>query len=295
MKILITGINGFVGKILSRRLIEEKHDVFGIDVEGNGKNIFAVNIQDTDSLSKYLEEISPDFIFHLAAVSRADITNPGLIFNSNVNGTLNLISAAVSMSVLPKLLFVSSSQVYGNADRDLQPLSEETPVAPVNLYGASKAASENIINSFRHEFDLPAVIVRPFNHIGAGQSLSFVVPKLVKAFKEKQPELRIGNIDVYRDFLDVRDVVSAYIKIMNSYLSGEVYNISSGRSIAIKEIISVLKKITAHKPAIAWDESLMRKNEIVYSSGDSSKIIKELGWKQEYQLGETLEWMLHSD
>ncbi len=292
MKILITGINGFVGNLLYKYLQERGDEVYGIDIEGNRDNIFSVDITNYDSVNKTLIRIAPDFIFHLAAISRVDVSNPRNIFNINVNGTLNLLSASIKLKIIPKFLFISSSQVYGIVDRSLQPMRENLPLKPVNLYGASKAAAENMIMAFHHEFGLPFIIIRPFNHTGRGQAQHFVIPKLIEAFKDNKNSVKVGNIQVYRDFLDVRDVIDAYIKIMDNFPNGEIFNISSGKNILISDIISLMKEITGHDPKIISEEGLLRKNEIVYSEGDSSKIKQKLNWEPQISLRETLEWML---
>jgi GDP-6-deoxy-D-talose 4-dehydrogenase len=293
MKIFITGISGFVGKILHKVLEKRGEEIYGLDIKGNGSNIFQVDITNQDQVTKCITNVSPDFIFHLAAVSRVDLNNPREIFNSNLNGTINLLSAAIKLKKLPRFLFVSSSQVYGIVDKLKQPISEDVRVNPVNMYGASKAAGENVALAFHYEYDLPVVIARPFNHTGRGQALNFIVAKLVQAFKEKKSEIKLGNIQVNRDFLDIRDVVDAYLKIMDNFRSNEVYNISSEKFIRIQEIISLLKEITGHDPKIVTDNVLLRKNEIEYAFGDSSKIKKQLNWTPKYSLTDTLKWMLN--
>jgi GDP-6-deoxy-D-talose 4-dehydrogenase len=295
MKILITGINGFVGKALHKALEVKGEEIYGLDFEGNGTNIFKVDIADQDQVTECITNVSPDFIFHLAAVSRVDLNNPQEIFKTNINGTINLLSASIKLQKLPRFLFVSSSQVYGIVDKIKQPITESIPVNPVNMYGASKAAGENIVAAFHHEYDLPVVIARPFNHTGRQQAHNFIVPKLIRVFKEKKSEIKLGNIQVNRDFLDVRDVVDAYIKIMDNFCSNEVYNISSEKDILIQEIFSLLKEITGHDPKIILDDFFLRKNEIVYALGDSSKIRKQLDWEPKYSLTDTLKWMLEDD
>lgn len=292
MKIVITGINGFAGKILRDNLIKHGAEVYGIDLQGGLENVFSADIADLESINNIFKKIAPDFIFHLAAVSRVDSKTPLNIFKINVDGTLNVLIAAAAQDKMPRFLYVSSSQVYGNADISLQPIRENFPVSPVNLYGASKAAAENIVRAFRMEFGLPSVIVRPFNHTGRGQQDHFIIPKLVSAFKGRKKEISIGDINVRRDYLDVRDVVDAYVIIMDNFTDGETFNISSGRSILISDIIQKLKALTGHEPALIPEKGLLRKNEISYSEGDSSRIRRMLNWKPRYSLEDTLSWML---
>ncbi|MBN2042093.1 MAG: GDP-mannose 4,6-dehydratase [Spirochaetes bacterium] len=292
MRVLITGISGFVGKILHEKIRELNHEIYGIDSIDDNSSSLQIDITDFDSMQNAVEKIKPDFVFHLAAISRVDINDPQKIFNVNINGTLNLLSACLKLDKKPEILLVSSSQVYGIVKEDENPVNEHKAVKPVNLYGASKAAVENIAAAFFQEFDLPVVIARPFNHTGKGQAANFVIPKIIQAFREKRDKLELGTINVARDYLDVRDVVNAYIKIMQNFRPGEKYNISSGLTISLSEIISQIEEISCYKLNIITNEGLFRKNEIESVKGDSSKIQKELGWSPEYDFKETLKWML---
>jgi len=220
MKVFITGINGFVGTILKARLLEKGIDVYGICIKESSEKIFSCDITDAELTAKVLLQISPDIIIHLAAISRVDFENPGELYSSNVTGTLNLLSAACRLNRKPGFIFVSSSQVYGSVEKIEQPISETCMVNPVNHYGASKAAAENLVMAFRKEYGIPALIARPFNHTGRGQTEHFVIPKIVKAFRERRGEITLGNIDVIRDISDVRDVVNSYALMIENIKDG---------------------------------------------------------------------------
>jgi len=292
MKILITGMNGFVGSMLSQSLIELKHEVYGMDLINSGKNNFSVDIADFKSVFRSIKDIAPDFIFHLAAISRVDFYDLNKIFETNITGTSNILSASIKIKKTPKILFVSSSHVYGNVEQSSQPISEDLMMNPVNFYGASKAAAENIVKAFHHEFGLPVTIARPFNHTGRTQPKNFVIPKIINAFRERLKDIELGNINVVRDFLDVRDVVNAYIKLMNNFQDGKVLNIASGKGYSIAEIISLLEKRTGHKINIIKRKDLLRNNEISTSIGSYKKIKDLLNWKPIHSISETLDWML---
>ncbi len=294
MKVLITGINGFVGRILSKIFISRGHEVYGIDIQGNNSNISAGDITDPESIIRITGEIGPDIIVHLAAISKVDFKNPSLLYKINVTGTLNVLTAAVNCRKIPSFLYVSSSQVYGIVNESEQPINEDMPVNPVNNYGASKAAGECICRAFMNEYEMPLVIVRPFNHIGLGQDPHFVVPKIVQGFKEKKPYLELGNIETERDFLDVRDVADAYIRIIENFKSGSTYNISSGCGIKISDIISKLENLIDEKIEIKKGDDFIRKNEIKKSIGSSGKIKTDLGWRKKYSINDTLKWMLEN-
>jgi nucleoside-diphosphate-sugar epimerase len=292
MRILITGINGFVGRILSKELLSQGNEVFGIDIQGNSSNIHTGDITDPKSIIRIAREIEPDIIIHLAAISKVDFKDPALLYTINVSGTLNVLTAAVNCRKIPSFLYVSSSQVYGIVDESKQPINEDISVNPVNHYGASKAAGESLCRAFMNEYGMPLVIARPFNHIGVGQDPHFVVPKIIQGFKENVKFLNLGNIDTERDFLDVRDVADAYMKIMLNFKSGSIYNISSGHGIKISDIISKLKNITNTNIKIKKEDLLLRKNEIKISIGNSTKLKNDLGWENRHSIGDTLNWML---
>ncbi|HOT47413.1 MAG TPA: GDP-mannose 4,6-dehydratase [Spirochaetota bacterium] len=292
MNIVITGINGFVGTIL-RRLLEEKgHPVSGIDIRSSDSNVHAVDITDQAAVMRTMDELQPDFIFHLAAISRVDYTNPSLLYSINVTGTLNILTATTHLAKKPGFLLASSSQVYGIVDDASQPITEQAPIRPVNHYGASKASAEHLVQVFHHEHGLPFAIVRPFNHIGRGQDPHFVIPKIVKSIREKNTSIQLGNLNVMRDFLDVRDVGDAYIRIMENFKDGGVFNIASGTAYRLSDMVGLIQEIARVKLDIHHSDSLIRKNEILKAIGDSSAFMKQYNWHPMYSIRDSLEWML---
>jgi len=289
MRILVTGSNGFVGTYLRKEIESRGHDFIGLDRESQDKLTVVCDIRDVECIKKKVREIIPDTVIHLAAIARVNYEDPGMIYSINTTGTLNVVSA---FSEEVKFLYISSSQVYGNVSEDRLPIKETTPVNPVNHYGAGKAAAENIIKAFVYERGLQSVIVRPFNHTGIGQTDDFVVPKIVNAFKRRDSSIPLGNISTKRDFLDVRDVVKAYIDIAENFKPGEVYNVSSGKEIMVSEIITKLRQITGHDIKIENVNYLERKSEILSVVGSNEKILKELNWMPRYSIEDTLEWMI---
>jgi len=292
MRVLITGINGFVGRILKDNLAGQGKEVFGIDLSCTGENNFSLDITDLAAVNDCIHRVRPDFIVHLSAISRVDFDNVGTLYSTNVSGTMNLLYGAARLERQPKFLMVSSSQVYGIVPEKEQPITENTGVRPVNHYGASKAAAENICHAFNREYGIPVVIARPFNHIGRGQSLNFVVPKIIRAFHDGKNELELGNVNVLRDFLDVRDVIDAYNRIMENFQSGEVFNISSGRGIKVIDVIRILENQTGRDMKIVTKNDLLRKNDITCSIGDYSKIGKSLGWEPVHPIEDTIKWII---
>ena len=292
MKVLVTGINGFVGQYLRRELESRGHDVRGLDIISNDNKVFRADILDSGMLNNVLKEAAPDSVIHLAAISSVDHSDPSALYNNNFNGTVNLLNACRELEQKPCFLFISSSQVYGNVPADKLPIDETFPVNPVNHYGAAKAAAEMAVMAFSAEYGLPYVIVRPFNHTGPGQTDRFVVPKIINGFREMAEFIELGNIDTIRDFTDVRDVVKAYVSILENFKSGNVYNVSSGIGITVEEIFEMLKRISGHNMNIKKRELLLRGNEIWSVIGNSSLLRESTGWRPEILIESTLKDML---
>lgn len=294
MKILITGINGFVGKYLHVTLVRSGHEVWGIDCASHSKNIFAVDICNKLALQEILDKISPKVVYHLAASAYAGSDKRNEIYTTNVDGTRTLLEVCVGLSVIPKFVFISSSQVYGSVPENMLPIDENMLLNPVNHYGASKAMGEMLVKAFHAEYDMDYVIFRPFNHTGPGQSTVFVIPKIVHAFKCSGSTVELGNVETARDFCDVRDVVRAYTMVLEHNVSSATYNIASGKAYSIKAIIYILKAMTGKNVNIDIKESFIRKNEIMKTVGSYYKIQSELGWEPTITLENTLQDMLNS-
>lgn len=295
MNILITGINGFVGKYLAEELRSKKHSVFGIDITSSNGSIFSADICDETGLSDIIKNVRPDIIYHLAAIANVDYKNPSSIYNVNINGTKSLLSTMLSLDPVPKLVFISSSQVYGQVPESDLPITEKFEVAPVNHYGASKAACELLVRGYGYEYGLQYVIFRPFNHTGPGQTDKFVIPKIVNAFKTKAEKVELGNIDVIRDFSDVRDVVSGYSSVLNRFDSGEIFNIASGKGISIREIVRRMCILSKHDIRINEKSMLKRSNEISAVIGDNRKLSEKMSWSQRFDIETTLSDMLNKN
>jgi len=295
MKVLVTGINGFVGQHLRKELQIRSHDVWGIDVDSADAKVVEADILNPHRLSNVVKYIEPDSVIHLAAIANVDHRDPSALYSINFNGTINLLNACRELEKKPQFLFISSSQVYGNVPAQELPIDETFPFNPVNHYGAGKAAAEMTVMAFAAEYGLPYVIARPFNHTGPGQTDRFVVPKIVNAFRERAEFIELGNIDTVRDFTDVRDIVKAYASVLENFRNGEVYNISSGIGITVAEIFNMIKKITGENVNIKKRESLVRGNEIQAVIGNSSRLRKSTGWSPEILIEKTLKDMIECD
>lgn len=297
MRALITGVNGFVGGHLSAFLLSKGFEVFGADSGGDckleGVKFFTVDITDAVKVNDLVKVSKPDFVFHLAAVSsvKACKDNPKLAKRVNVFGTENLISACVNNRINPKILIISSAHVYGIPK--YLPIDESHPVGPVNEYGASKLEQENASLKFFDREKMHIIISRSFNHIGLNQGKGFVCSDFAKQIAEiekglKKPEIKVGDLNSKRDFTDVRDIVRAYVLLLQKGKAGEIYNIGSGKEYSIKEILDKLVALSKSNIKIVEDGSLFRKSDIPILVADNSKFVGLTGWKPEISIDRSL-------
>ncbi len=302
-KILITGASGFVGGLLARAEIERGSQVIGIHDPQESPDLpfesKGVDIRDEKTLQDFITPLEPQRVYHLAAISSVRMCeeNPSLCFVVNVTGTLNLLDALSRLEEKPRVLFASSCEVYGNVDPSRQPVNEDTKPAPINVYGLSKLMGEEICQFYMREHGLPIIISRGFNHTGSGQKDSFVFPHvastLVKIEKgDAEPVLKMGNLSVRRDVLDARDVVRAYMMAADKAKPGSTYNVTSGRCISIQEGVRMLVEISGLRVKIAQESSRMRTYDVPRLTGDASRIDKDLGWRAEISLEQTMKDLL---
>ncbi len=303
MRAFITGVEGFAGKHLASYLLESGLHVSGSyfkkeDLPGlpRAVQLFDCDVRNSRVLLNILDSVRPDQIFHLAAQSSAksSFEEPGLTFEVNTLGTLNLLQAVWELGINAKILLVSSCEVYGEVESAAR---ENSPLNPLNPYASSKASAELIAKQYHRSFNLRAVTVRPFNHTGPGQSPLFALPSFARQIAEiekglKEPCLSVGNLEVRRDFLDVRDVIKAYRLVAQRGEDGEVYNISTGNPYSIRKLLEILLRFSAKKIEVRVDEQRMRPADALLLSGDPTKLIRATGWHPEIPLEETLKDLL---
>ncbi|WP_345207615.1 GDP-mannose 4,6-dehydratase [Chryseobacterium ginsengisoli] len=292
-KVLITGINGFTGKYLSDHFTTQGYEVFGIVNNNNNseKNIFSCNLLEKDKLSQIINQLQPNIVIHLAAISFVGHPNIEDFYSVNVIGTQNLLEAIKNNSSAntKKVILASSATVYGNQDH--YELSETMCPNPNNHYGISKLAMEQVAKNY---FDfLPIIITRPFNYTAPGQDINFVIPKITKAFKERSETLELGNINVFREYNSIDFVTECYYKLAVSEYKSEIVNICSGKTHSLEEVLKLSSKITNHKVEVLINPNFVRKNEIFKLSGDPAKLYKmiDLGNKK-FELQDTLNLFL---
>ena len=286
---LVTGLAGFTGHYVARELEALGYEVVGL---GQGRALagrhLAVDLRDARRLGELVAEIQPQVVVHLAAVAFVAHGDVSDIYSSNIVGTRNLLAAlAACKRRAEKVLLASSANVYGNAEVPV--LDESCAVQPENDYAVSKCAMELMSRHWRD--DLPIVVSRPFNYTGVGQSLSFLLPKLVDHFARRLPQVELGNIDVYRDFSDVRTVADAYARLLGAGESGEVYNVCSGVSYSIQDILLMLAELAGYSIDVHVNPAFVRANEVKRLAGSNRKLAATIGELKHIPLRDTLQWM----
>lgn len=289
--VLITGINGFTGRYLAEELETHGWRAFGIGMGAatDHARVHHVDLLDADGLKRAVAETQPDAVIHLAAIALVDHGNVNEFYQVNLIGTRNLLAALASNSKRPGcVILASSANVYGNSVGGS--LDEQAQPNPANDYAVSKLAMEHMARLWRDR--LPIVIVRPFNYTGVGQSEAFLLPKIVAHFRRRAPTVELGNLDVHRDFSDVRSVAKAYRRLLEECPAGETFNVSSGQTHSLHEVISMAEEITGHSIQVRVNPAFVRANEVKVLCGDSSKLQALIGDWGNRPLRETLRWML---
>lgn len=304
MKTLITGIDGFVGTYLKELLLKRGDEVYGTTVDPilsqNNKMIFNMNLLDKERVLEVIKEIQPEAVYHLAAQSAVGLSweNPSLTMQINVNGTIHLLEAIRDHSKDAKILIVGSSDEYGPVKENECPIDEEHPLRPVSPYGISKVTQEEVAKLFGQAYGLNIIRVRAFNHIGPGQGLNFVVPdfasKIATIERGAEPIIRVGNLEAYRDFTDVRDITEAYAMLMEKGKVGEVYNVGSGKAIKIAQILDYLISLSTEDIQIEIDASKYRKIDTPLIMCNNNKIREHIGWEVKIDIKQTLQEVLLS-
>ncbi|OGH17790.1 MAG: hypothetical protein A2868_01185 [Candidatus Levybacteria bacterium RIFCSPHIGHO2_01_FULL_40_15b] len=303
-KAFITGITGFAGSFLAEHLIREDYEVSGTYLIDKSRSnissvhkvkLYKVDLQDAKEVERIISLERPDMIFHLAALTAPgeSFENPSEFIANNIGMQVNLLESVRKAQVLPRMLIVSSAEVYGNVSVSDLPIGEETEIRPVNPYAVSKVACDFLGLQYFLSYKLPIVRVRPFNHIGPRQSPSFVVAAFAKKIAEIEknkipPVIKVGNLSPKRDFTDVRDTVWGYQLLIEKGEPGEVYNIGSGRSYEIKYILDTLLSFSDKKITIETDSALMRPVDVPELVCDNSKIKKVTGWEPKIPIEQTL-------
>jgi GDP-4-dehydro-6-deoxy-D-mannose reductase len=296
--ILVTGSEGFVGSHLIKALSEESYEVVATClpqlIPKKGKYV-ALDILNLDLVVEVVKQHEPDMIFHLAAISSVakSFRDRAIAYNTNISGTANLLEAAKSLSKKAKFFFVSTCEVYGGGVN----LTEDTPVVLKNPYAISKYAAELICSDFQSD-GLECVILRPFTHTGPGQAETFVLPTIAKQISEiekgkRAPLIELGNVEAKREFLNIGDIVDAYLLALAKCESGETYNVSCGTGHTIAELVEMFAKLAKKAFDLRINPVKVRKVDIPVLLGDGSKFSKLTGWSPKVKIEKTLEDLLN--
>ncbi len=284
---LVTGLSGFTGHYVARQLEELGYEVVGLGEAADGGH-HGLDLRDAGRLTERVTALQPSVVVHLAAIAFVAHGDVSEMYTSNIVGTRNLLAALAACKKPPeKVLLASSANVYGNATASI--LDEACPVQPENDYAVSKYAMELMARQWRDV--LPVVIVRPFNYTGVGQSARFLMPKLVDHFARRAPRIELGNIDVYRDFNDVRVVAAAYAGLLRDGVAGEVYNVCSGRAYSIQDALGMLAQLAGYTIEVDVNPAFVRANEVKRLVGSNRKLAAATGEPELIPLADTLEWM----
>lgn len=308
MRALIVGITGFVGPYLADSLRSQNIECAGVSRESistghpislDGVPIHRVDVRNRNAVFSIIQQEKPDWVFHLAAISHvpASIANPELTFDVNVGGLFNVLEGLRRIEHKPRVLFVSTGNVYGQVDSGEDGFDENSPTKGTSPYSTSKLICEQLVHSYFEDFGVGAMIARPFNHTGPGQGPSFACPAFAKAIAEgivrrQTVHLKTGRLDPERDISDVRDVVRAYTALAERGRPGEIYNICSGTMVSMQWVVDKLRNRAPIEVTVELDPAKVRPREIMRLGGNRSKLEAELDWVPVIPLEQTLEDLL---
>ena len=294
-RVLVTGADGFVGRHLTAALAR-RHGDWRVEAAAGPGRAGGLDVTDADAVLRRVSAGRPDMVAHLAAVSAVtqSVRDPRLAWKVNLDGALNLVLALQDAAPDAHLLFVSSAEVYGESLNAPEPVDEQALLQPVNPYAASKAAADILVRQAAAA-GLPATVARPFNHTGPGQGEAFAAPAFAAQIARieaglQAPEILVGSLDDERDFLDVGDVVDAYLLLLERRLEragGEVFNVASGAPVRIGDILETLLSRSPARIAVKVDPARLRSTRIPRVAGDAGRL-RRLGWAPTRQIEDTL-------
>lgn len=284
---LVTGADGFTGKYMTDLLKKRGYRVIALGHTGANSTIVC-DLTDQQSVSEVIEKTVPDLVVHLAALSFVGENNVEGFYQVNLFGTMHLLEALGKLKIPPKkILIASSANVYGTANANI--IDESMCPSPVNHYANSKLAMEHMVRTW---FDrLNIIIVRPFNYTGPGQEERFLIPKIVAHFRRREREINLGNLEVSRDFSDVRDVVDSYVALLESEFLSVTVNICSGIITSLREVIKMMNECAGYEIKVSVDPALIRTNEVTRLQGSNELLRKLIGYAPKTPLQVTLQDM----
>ena len=291
-RVLITGIDGFTGRYVERALVERGCEVYGTVIAPCDQPRHLVcDLTDYEQVRQVVDRVQPDAVVHLAAISFVAHDDLRQMYDVNVLGSYHLFEALCRVPRPPaRVIAASSATVYG---RQAGILDETAMPRPVNDYGISKFSMECLAPRYADRF--PVLLTRPFNYTGVGQPDHFVIPKIVSHFRRRASVVELGNVDVTREFNDVRLVAEVYTRLLCNPDARGVVNICTGRGVTLRQAIAALERLAGYSIEIAVNPAFVRANEIETLLGDPQQLRSLTGTFPEYPLEQTLEWMLSAD
>lgn len=289
-RVLLTGSNGFTGRYLREYLHAAGCEVVGTSSNpAEADDCHIMDLRDPESVREVVETARPDAVIHLAALAFVGHGDPNDFYAVNLMGTRNLLEALTTAErPLKKVILASSANVYGNAHSGS--LSEEAAPAPANDYAVSKVAMEYMASLWADR--LPLLITRPFNYTGVGQETRYLIAKIVDHFRRRASVIELGNLDIARDFSDVRAVAAAYGDLLASDAQSETVNICSGTSYTLRDIIALCETISGHRIDVTVNPAFVRANDVKTLSGDPTRLQRLIPQWRAIPLEDTLRWML---
>ena len=288
---LIFGIDGFTGNHLSAYLQNAGYDVYGTSYSGTSGKTFKVDITYKADIDTVLKEVVPDFIIVLSGISFPAHGHNEDFYAINTIGAINILDVLIHLNQNPKkIIMASSATVYGN--QGVEVLDETLCPKPTNHYGASKYAMESLSRNYFEKLNI--IIARPFNYTGINQEDNFLIPKIIKHFKEMKQTIELGNIDVSREFNDVGYVCEIYKKLLESSVSSEVVNLSANRGIKLLDVIDMMNEMAGYKIKVKINPDFVREGEIKTLTGSCEKLFGLIGEVEQKEFKETLRDMLEA-
>jgi GDP-6-deoxy-D-talose 4-dehydrogenase len=286
-RILVTGLNGFTGRHLAAELRSAGYTVHGLVLPGGGD---PVDLLDGSAVKEAVASIRPDAVIHLAAVAFAAHSDVDKVYRTNIVGTRHLLASLAGLQQRPgKVLLASSAHVYGNSPDSAPSLDEGSALRPANDYAVSKLAMEYMARTWSSQLSL--VFSRPFNYTGVGQDERFLVAKIVSHFRRGDRTIELGNLDVWREFMDVRAVAWAYRRLLETDSQDDTFNICTGVTYSLREVLAAMAEIAGYQIDVRVNPAFVRENEIRRLAGDPSRLQSRIGAVPDFSLSDTLRWM----
>lgn len=298
MRILITGATGFVGRHLIEHLASEmpRADLHGTAISSAEQTdmvrLHYLDLKNPGAVRHLIEQTRPDHIYHLAAQAspRRSFADPWGTLENNIKAQLNILQTCADLNLAPRILVISSAEIYRSAD---EAIAEDTPFEPASPYSVSKIAQDMLALQYHLTHHLPIMRARPFNHIGPGQGEGFVAPDFAMQIArieagQQEPVLEVGNLTARRDFTDVRDVVRAYRLIVERGQPGEVYNVAVGTAHSIQDLLDTLLSFSARHIAVRVDPDRFLPVDVPVKSGNANRLRQQTGWKPIIPFEQTL-------